>query len=79
MPREGPDRSLANVHSTRFPEEMSRMLEAEAERLGVTPSVLIREIVTDALHAVDADEAVMLNPTDLHRAINRVVRRARAA
>ena len=69
-------RPVSVVHSVRFPAELSTRLEAEAHRQGVTPSVLIRELVSAALLAVEQDETVTVRVADLHRAIDRALRRA---
>jgi hypothetical protein len=58
------------VHSVRFPTELSRRLEAEATRKGVTPSVLIRDLVAAALVAPEHDQTVTVRVADLHRAID---------
>ena len=64
------------VHSVRFPAELSRKLEAEAGRQGVTPSVLIRDLVAAALLAAEQDETVTVRVSDLHRAIDLALHRA---
>lgn len=58
------------VHSVRFPTELSHRLEAEATRKGVSPSVLIRDLVAGALAAAEHDETVTVRVADLHRAID---------
>jgi predicted DNA-binding protein len=69
-------RQVSIVHSVRFPAELSKKLEAEADRQGVTPSVLIRDLVTAALLAADQDETVTVRLADLHRAIDLALHRA---
>jgi hypothetical protein len=69
-------RQVSIVHSVRFPAELSKKLEAEADRQGVTPSVLIRDLVTAALLAADEDETVTVRIGDLHRAIDLALHRA---
>ncbi len=69
-------RPASVVHSVRFPADLSRRLEAEADRQGVTPSVLIRDLVTGALAAAHRDETVTIRVADLHRAIDLALHRA---
>jgi hypothetical protein len=69
-------RSVSVVHSVRFPADLSRKLEAEADRQGVTPSVLIRDLVSAALVAGEKDETVTVRIADLHRAIDLALHRA---
>ena len=69
-------RQVSIVHSARFLAEMSKRLEAEADRQGVTPSVLIRDLVAAALAAAEQDETVTVRVADLHRAIDVVLHRA---
>ena len=69
-------RPASVVHSARFPAELSKKLEAEADRQGVTPSVLIRDLVTAALLAAEQDETVTVRIGDLHRAIDLALHRA---
>ena len=69
-------RQVSVVHSARFPEELSRKLAAEADRQGVTPSVLIRDLVAAALVANERDETVTVRVADLHRAIDLALHRA---
>ena len=64
------------VHSVRFPAELSKRLEAEATRKGVTPSVLIRDLVAAALVAAEHDETVTVRIADLHRAIDLALHQA---
>jgi hypothetical protein len=64
------------VHSVRFPNELSARLEAEADRLGLTPSALIRDLVAAALLAAEQDETVTVRVADLHRAIDLALHRA---
>ena len=69
-------RQVSIVHSVRFPAELSTKLDAQADRQGVTPSVLIRDLVTAALLAADQDETVTVRLADLHRAIDLALHRA---
>jgi len=69
-------RHVSIVHSVRFAAELSKKLEAEADRQGVTPSVLIRDLVTAALLAAEQDETVTVRIGDLHRAIDLALHRA---
>lgn len=65
------------VHSVRLEPTASERLFAEAERRGVTPSVLLREIVERALAPVpDSETTVTVRLADLHRALDSVVQRA---
>jgi len=64
------------VHSVRFPAALSKKLEAEADRQGVTPSVLIRDLVSAAFLAQEQDETVTVRVADLHRAIDLALHRA---
>jgi predicted DNA-binding protein len=68
-------RPVSVVHSVRLPVELSERVEAEASRQGVTPSALIRDLVATAL-AEEQDETVTVRIADLHRAIDRALRRA---
>jgi hypothetical protein len=69
-------RPVSVVHSVRFPADLSKRLEAEADRQGVNPSVLIRDLVAAALVAAEQDETVTVRIADLHRAIDLVLHRA---
>jgi hypothetical protein len=69
-------RQASIVHSVRIPIELSKRLEAEADRQGVAPSILIRDLVTAALLAAEHDETVTVRVADLHRAIDLAVQRA---
>ncbi|MBN1174937.1 MAG: hypothetical protein JXA67_22455 [Micromonosporaceae bacterium] len=65
------------VHSVRLEPDTSERLFAEAERRRVTPSVLLREIVEQALApAPNVEETVTVRLADLHRALDSVIRRA---
>jgi predicted DNA-binding protein len=61
------------VHSVRLPAELSRKLEAEADRQGTTPSGLIRDLVAAALSRAEQDETVTVRIADLHRAIDQAL------
>jgi hypothetical protein len=69
-------RQVSIVHSVRFPAELSKKIEGEADRQGVTPSVLIRDLVAAALVANERDETVTVRVADLHRAIDLALHRA---
>jgi predicted DNA-binding protein len=69
-------RPVSFVYSVRIPADMSTTLEAEAERRGLTPSALIRELVGAGLGAVADDTVVTLRVADLRRAIDSVVSHA---
>jgi predicted DNA-binding protein len=69
-------RTASFVYSVRIPADLSEDLETEATRRGLTPSGLIRELVTAGLGAVDDNATVTLRVADLRRAIDTVVMRA---
>jgi predicted DNA-binding protein len=69
-------RPVSVIHSVRFPAEVSDRLEAEAERRGLTPSALVRELVEAGLSDVDDNTTVTVRVADLHRAIDRALHRA---
>lgn len=73
---EAEPRAVSFVYSVRIPADLSGHLDAEAERRGLTPSGLIREMVTAGLGAVADDTVVTLRVADLHRAIDSVIRHA---
>jgi hypothetical protein len=64
------------VHSVRLPAELFKKLEGETSRQGVTPCVLIRDLVAAALLAPEPDETVTVRVADLHRAIDLALHRA---
>lgn len=64
------------VYSTRLPRDVARSLEDEATRRGVTPSALIRQLVETALAKPAEDATVTVRLSDLHRAIDTIVRPA---
>ena len=69
-------RPVSVIHSVRFPTDVSQRLEAEAERRGLTPSALVRELVEAGLSGADDDTTVTVRIADLHRAIDRALHRA---
>lgn len=69
-------RPVSVVHSVRLPARLSERVETEAERRGVTPSVVIRELIEVGLAAVGDETTVTVRVADLHRAIDTIVRRA---
>ena len=54
----------------------SSPLEAEATRRGVTPSALIRQLIEAALNTPQEDATVTVRLSDVHRAIDTVVKPA---
>jgi hypothetical protein len=66
-------RPASVVHSVRLPAELSRTLEAEADRRGTTPSGLIRDLIAAALSGAGQDETVTVRIADLHRAIDQAL------
>lgn len=67
-------RSASVVQSVRFPRELTERLLAEAERRGVTPSEVIRDLVEQGLSGVDQSATVRL--ADVHRVIDALAQRA---
>ena len=65
-----------SVYSTRLPRNVAKPLEDEATRRGVTPSALIRQLVEAALARAAEDATVTVRLSDLHRAIDTVVKPA---
>nr|MDT0663499.1 hypothetical protein [Micromonospora sp. DSM 115978] len=53
-----PPRPAMTVHSVRLPREVSEWVEAEAERTGVLPSVVIRNLVERAARPTAPGETV---------------------
>ena len=53
-----------------------RLLEAEAQRRGLTPSALVRELVEAGLAPIADDATVTVRVADLHHAIDIALRRA---
>lgn len=66
-------RPVSVVHSARMPAELSERLEAEAQRRGLTPGALIRDLVTAGLSAANDDVTVTVRVADLHRVIDSLV------
>jgi len=71
----GPRRS-SFVYSVRVPNDLSELLDAEATRRGVTPSALIRDLVSAGLYAATDETVVTLRVADIHRAIDSAIRAA---
>ena len=69
-------RPVSVVHSVRFAAELSERLEAEAQRRGLTPSALVRELVETGLAPIAEDATVTVRISDLHHAIDAALRRA---
>jgi predicted DNA-binding protein len=61
------------VQSVRMPRDLVEKLFTEAERRGVTPSQLIRDLVEAGLTELDEDATVTVRVSDLRRAIESVV------
>jgi len=57
------------VESVRLPREMRRWLEEIADRNGVNPSVMIRNIIAAAWKEDTAGENAMVRVSDVRRAI----------
>lgn len=72
---QGP-RPASIVHGVRLSPETSDKLLAEADRRGITPSALLREIVDKALDERGDDDLVVLRRADLLRAIDTIAQRA---
>jgi hypothetical protein len=66
-------RQISTVFSVRVDQELSEWIAAESERRGVSPSLVIRDALTEAKAAEVADQTVTLKLSDLHRAVNRLV------
>jgi phosphoserine aminotransferase len=60
-------RSVTVVQSVRMPRELNERLLAEAQRRGVTPSEVIRDLVEAGLTA--ADESATVRLADVRRVI----------
>jgi predicted DNA-binding protein len=61
-------RNATIVQSVRMPRELTERLLAEAQRRGVTPSEVIRDLVEAGLNAVD--ESVTVRLADVRRVID---------
>ena len=69
-------RSVSVVQSVRMPRDLVEKLYTEAERRGVTPSQLIRDLVEAGLSTPAEDTTVTVCAADLHRAIDHVLRKS---
>ncbi len=67
-------RTATVVQSVRMPRELTERLFAEAQRRGVTPSEVIRDLVEAGLSAIDESATVRL--ADVRRAIEALAHRA---
>jgi predicted DNA-binding protein len=67
-------RTATIVQSVRMPRELTERLFAEAQRRGVTPSEVIRDLVEAGLSA--AEESATVRLADVHRVINSLARHA---
>jgi predicted DNA-binding protein len=67
-------REVMIVQSVRLPRGLTERLFVEAERRGVTPSEVIRDLIARGLEAADRSATVRLE--DVHRAIDALARRA---
>jgi hypothetical protein len=60
------------VFSARLRGELADWVAAEADRRGVSPSVIIRDAVAAARAAAATDEQIVLTRGDLHRLIDQL-------
>jgi predicted DNA-binding protein len=67
-------RKVSLVQSVRMNADLTRRLFTEAERRGVTPSQLIRELVEAGLD--ETEQSAMVNVADVHRAIDSLSRKS---
>jgi hypothetical protein len=67
-------KSVSVVYSVRVDSELAEWIAAEADRRGVTPSLIIRDALADTKAAQVADDTVTVRLSDLHRAVNRIVK-----
>jgi predicted DNA-binding protein len=67
-------RTVTVVQSVRMPRELTERLLAEAQRRGVTPSEVIRDLVEAGLNAVD--ESVTVRLADVRRVIDALAKKA---
>ncbi|CAM3198519.1 ribbon-helix-helix protein, CopG family [Stackebrandtia soli] len=74
-------RPATSVYSVRVDSELADWIAAEADRRGVKPSAIIRDAITQARTTTTEDHTVTVRLSDLHRAINTIVKpgRPRAA
>jgi hypothetical protein len=76
---EGAGSSAKVVVSARISPDEAAVLAAEADRRGVKPSVVLRDIVTAwaAQRRGDGAEPVTISPADLHAALDAALRAGR--
>ena len=67
-------RNVSFVQSVRMSADLTRRLFKEAERRGITPSQLIRELVEAGLD--ETEQSAMVNVADVHRAIDSLSRKS---
>ena len=67
-------RKVSLVQSVRMNPDLTMRLLKEAERRGVTPSQLIRELVEAGLD--ETEQSAMVNVVDVHRAIDSLTRKS---
>ena len=60
------------VFSTRLKGDLADWVATEADRRGVSPSVVIRDAVASARTAASSDETITVTRGDLHRLIDRI-------
>jgi len=61
------------VYSVRVDQELAEWIASEADRRSVSPSLIIRDALSEARTAEANDQTVTLRLGDLHRAVNRLV------
>jgi predicted DNA-binding protein len=66
-------RKVTLVQSVRMSQDLTMRVLNEAERRGITPSQLIRELVEAGLNT--NDKAAAVNVADVHRVIDSLIRR----
>jgi predicted DNA-binding protein len=67
-------RNVQVVQSVRMPRDLTERLAAEAQRRGITPSDLVRELVRAGLDEIDQAGNVVVNLADLHRVIEGAIK-----
>lgn len=61
------------MYSVRVDQELAEWIASEADRRSVSPSLIIRDALSEARTAEANDQTVTLRLGDLHRAVNRLV------